>query len=109
MLRPEKDLNLAFGENSWLIGSNGQRYGMESNVMSLLIMLVYLSFGGGHSIYIFGVGINFSDMPQGMTSGVWLHNHVNQMKPYQSYRNCLAKLHVGNTTASCTKQHLVIY
>lgn len=83
-------LNLAFGENSWLIGSNGRD--MKWNPTEDFVDNVGLPlFGGGHVIYIFGVGINFSDAPR-YDEGAWLHDKLST-ETLPSYRtawqNCM--------------------
>ncbi|MCH2225661.1 MAG: T9SS type A sorting domain-containing protein [Crocinitomicaceae bacterium] len=77
-------LNIAFGENSWLNGSNGKDMlwnptdELEDNVGMPIL-------GGSHAIYIFGTEINNSEMPA-YDEGNWLYNQLSN-ESVGSYRN----------------------
>lgn len=83
-------LNMAFGENSWLHGSNGRD--MIWNPTSEYYDQVGTPrLGGGHYIYIFGVDVDDGDMPV-YDEGAWLYSQL-QTETAASYiktwKNCM--------------------
>ncbi len=84
-------LNMAFGENSWLGGSNGQD--MIWNPTDELGSPVTGEprLGGGHFIYVFGIDIDDSGMP-GYDGGNWLHTRLQDETAsnyINTWKNCL--------------------
>lgn len=84
-------LNMAFGENSWLHGANGQD--MIWNPTSEIVGGVNGEpvLGGGHFIYVFGVNIDESGMPA-YDGGKWLHERLseeNVTNYLRAWKNCL--------------------
>jgi len=84
-------LNLAFGENSWLLGSNRQDmlWNPTSDFINGLSGEPLL--GGGHFIYIFGTDIDDSGMPT-YDNGNWLYNQlVEETAPsyIKAWKNCI--------------------
>ena len=84
-------LNLAFGENSWLNGSNGDDmlWNPTSQLGSHLTGEPII--GGGHNIYIFGTDIDDSGMPA-YDKGNWLHERLLDESPasyINAWKNCM--------------------
>ena len=83
-------LNMAFGENSWLAGSNGSDM-IWNPSDDLFDNVGYPLFGGGHFIYILGENVGGSGMPA-YDQGAWMYNQL-QTETSSSYikawRNCL--------------------
>jgi hypothetical protein len=83
-------LNMAFGENSWLNGSNGGD--MTWNPTDEFVdNSGYPVFGGGHYIYVFGTDVGGSGMP-GYDGGNWFYSQL-QTETNPSYqkgwKNCM--------------------
>jgi hypothetical protein len=93
-------LNMAFGENSWLAGSNGTDM-IWNPSDDLFDNVGYPLAGGGHFVYVFGVDIGGSDMPA-YDQGAWLYNQLQTETAasfIKAWRNCqwiLAPLLVTN-------------
>ena len=83
-------LNMAFGENSWLTGSNGRD--MLWNPTSEFSDNVGLPlFGGMHFIYIFGVNVDDSGMPV-YDGGNWLRDQLvdeTNSTYINAWKNCM--------------------
>ncbi len=84
-------LNMAFGENSWFSGSNAAD--MLWNPTDEIVNGVSGEpvLGGGHYVYVFGVGVNNSDMPA-YDNGQWLHEQLmneTSASYINSWKNCL--------------------
>jgi hypothetical protein len=83
-------LNMAFGENSWLPGSNGNDM-IWNPSDDLFDNVGYPLFGGGHFVYVFGEDVGGSGMPA-YDQGAWMYNQL-QTETSGSYikawRNCL--------------------
>jgi hypothetical protein len=83
-------LNMAFGENSWLPGSNGNDM-LWNPSDDLFDNVGYPLFGGGHFVYVFGEDVGGSGMPA-YDQGAWMYNQL-QTETSGSYikawRNCL--------------------
>jgi len=83
-------LNMAFGENSWLSGSNGRDM-LWNPTSEIFDNFGNPIFGGGHFIYVFGVNIGSSGMPA-YDQGAWLHTQL-QTETNASYskawKNCM--------------------
>ncbi len=72
-------LNIAFGEDSWLIGENGRD--MLFNPTSSFEALNQTLFGGKHFVYIFGHnGDGLNDCPA-YDGGAWLYDKINTYTP----------------------------
>ncbi|MBK8927300.1 MAG: T9SS type A sorting domain-containing protein [Crocinitomicaceae bacterium] len=82
-------LNMAFGENSWLNGSNGEDM-MWNPTDEFFDNIGEPLFGGSHAIYVFGVDVGGSDMPV-YDEGEWLYAQL-QNETASSYikawKNC---------------------
>lgn len=82
-------LNMAFGENSWLNGSNGRD--MLWNPTAEFSDNAGLPvFGGCHFIYVFGVNIGGSGMPA-YDEGSWLRNQLateTNVSYIKAWKNC---------------------
>lgn len=93
-------LNMAFGENSWLAGSNGNdMIWNPTNDFSDIAGNPF--FGGCHYVYVFGENIGGSGMPA-YDQGTWFYNQL-QTETNGSYskawKNCmwvLAPLLISN-------------
>ena len=83
-------LNMAFGENSWLHGSNGRD--MIWNPTAQYFDNVGLPiFGGFHFIYVFGVNIDDSGMPaydQGEFVRTKLQGTLSNINYLNAWKNC---------------------
>lgn len=84
-------LNMAFGENSWLHGSNGADmiWNPTSHFYSELGTEPLL--GGGHFVYVFGIDIDGSGMP-GYDEGEWLHEQLqteSNANYINAWKNCM--------------------
>jgi hypothetical protein len=82
-------LNMAFGENSWLNGSNGRDM-LWNPTSELSTYLGEPTIGGGHFIYVFGINIDGSGMP-GYDNGNWLHEKLSEENPSNyitAWKNC---------------------
>jgi hypothetical protein len=82
-------LNMAFGENSWLNGSNGRDM-LWNPTSELSTLLGEPTIGGGHFIYVFGINIDGSGMP-GYDNGKWLHEKLSVENPSNyitAWKNC---------------------
>ena len=85
-------LNMAFSENSWLLGENGAD--MIWNPTSNFADPVGIPlFGGMHYIYVFGVDVDGSGSPA-YDGGTWLHDHwdnpgsAGKSDFYAAWRSC---------------------
>jgi hypothetical protein len=83
-------LNMAFGENSWLHGSNGRD--MIWNPTSEFFDPVGEPIlGGGHFIYIFGTDVDGGEMPT-YDNGAWLHEQLSDETAtsyINAWKNCM--------------------
>lgn len=83
-------LNIAFGENSWLHGSNGRDM-LWNPTSDFIDNTGNPIFGGMHYIYIFGADIDNSGAPA-YDGGQWLYNQL-QTETNPSYlkawKNCI--------------------
>lgn len=83
-------LNMAFGENSWLNGSNGNDM-LWNPTNDFVTSVGNPLFGGMHYIYIFGVNIDDSGMPV-YDGGNWLKTQL-ENETSSSYinlwKNCM--------------------
>ncbi len=83
-------LNMAFGENSWLHGSNGRD--MKWNPTSEYVDGVFEPiFGGHHFVYIFGVDVDDSNMPA-YDAGATLYSLLaseNALNFITAWKSCL--------------------
>lgn len=82
-------LNMAFGENSWLLGENGAD--MIWNPTSNFADQVFNPlFGGMHYVYVFGENVNNSGCPA-YDEGVWIADKISQVSAsayLQCWQNC---------------------
>ena len=84
-------LNMAFGENSWLAGSNGHDMIWNPTSEYANALTGEPRFGGGHFIYVFGVDIDGGDMPP-YDNGNWLYNQLQDESAsnyINTWKNCL--------------------
>lgn len=83
-------LNIAFGENSWLHGSNGRD--MKWNPTSQFVDNIGSPiFGGGHFIYVFGVDVDNGDMPV-YDEGAYLYSQLSNETAssyIKAWKNCM--------------------
>lgn len=83
-------LNMAFGENSWLPGSNGSDM-IWNPSDDLFDNVGYPLLGGGHFIYVLGEDVGGSGMPA-YDQGAWMYNQLlteTSASYIKAWRNCL--------------------
>lgn len=84
-------LNMAFGENSWLNGSNGRD--MLWNPTSEFFSNTFEPiFGGGHYIYIFGESLEDDATMPAYDNGNYLHTMLqteDNQNFYKVWKNCM--------------------
>lgn len=84
-------LNMAFGENSWFHGSNGDDMLWNPTGDFFNGVGGEPVFGGGHFIYIFGTDIDDSDMPA-YDNGAWLYDRLAEetaINYITAWKNCM--------------------
>lgn len=84
-------LNMAFGENSWLQGSNGADMIWNPDDIYYSGVGGEPLLGGGHFVYVFGINIDDSGMP-GYDEGEWLHNELQTevtTNYIKAWKNCM--------------------
>jgi hypothetical protein len=84
-------LNMAFGENSWLNGSNGTDMKWNPTDETQNDLGGDPIIGGGHFIYVFGVDIDGGDMPA-YDEGNWLYERLKEetnANYINTWKNCM--------------------
>jgi len=91
-----KRLNIAFGENSWLGGSNGTDM-LWNPTSEYTDNVGNPIFGGGHFIYIFGESLEDDNTMPAYDGGSWMHNQLDDSQTlsirnqnfYKAWKNCM--------------------
>lgn len=89
-------LNIAFGENSWLLGSNGQDM-LWNPTEEYVDNVGNPIFGGSHFIYVFGKSIEDDNTSPAYDGGEWMRTQLDPTVPtgtrnqnfYQVWKNCM--------------------